>query len=191
MYRKNLLSSLFLKERHKRSLGLLDGIAPRRMLDVGCGEGEFIASFSKRFPSTQIIACDIDPLALSDAGKTCPRAILREGDFSAMDFEPVDLVVMLEVLEHSPDPKAMLAKAAKLAGKNGKILISIPRPELMHWRIIWAFWSSTFGRHWLGQHSHLTEAKLLDIASECGLSPERKAHFFLGSISIILFKPTR
>lgn len=67
-----------------------------------------------------------------------------------LDFNGADLVVMLEVLEHSPDPKAMLTRAASLAGKNGRVLVSTPRSELLAWRLLWAFWSNTLGRRWRG-----------------------------------------
>jgi hypothetical protein len=81
----------------------------------------------------------------------------------------------------------MLKKAAKLAGK-GHVLVSIPRPEVPHWRLIWWAWSNTFGRRWLGQHSELSESGLLALAGKAGLRLEKRRRFFLGSISIMLFK---
>ncbi len=187
MYKKNPVSLMFLRGRHDTSLGLLDGISPRSVIDVGCDDGLFISRFAGKFPEARITAIDYDRETLAEAKRECPRATFMEGDFMALAPEPADLIVMLEVLEHSKDPLAMLRKAAKLAGK-GNVLVSIPRPEVLHWRLIWWAWSNTLGRRWLGQHSGLTEAELLEMAGKAGLRLAKRKRFFLGSISIMLFK---
>ena len=190
MYKKNPLSVIFLKGRHGKTIKLLDGLSPKSILDVGCDDGHFLAMLSERFPSSAFYACDTEREALAEVRKECPKADLRHGDFMTLEFKPVELVVFLEVLEHSHNPKAMLRKASSLIGKKGHILVSIPRPELLHWRIIWAVWSNTVGRRWHDQHTELTETELIDIASQCGLTLEKHSRFFFDSISLMLFKPS-
>ena len=180
---------LFTIRRHGTSLSLLEGHSPASILDVGCDDGQFLASFSRRFPESRLNACDMDEGPLKEARKACPNAVFFSGDFLKLKLPHVELVSMLEVLEHSPDPKDMLGKARSLIGNNGMVLVSIPRPELLHWRIIWAIWSSTFGRRWHGQHTDLTETQLVQIAKECGLRLEKRKRYFLGSISIMLLRP--
>ena len=191
MYKKNPISAMFLRRRHGKSLALLEGYSPGIVLDVGCDDGVFIARFAERFPSAKISAVDFDKEALAEAKKECPGATFYEGDFMALSFQQADLVVMLEILEHAKDPEAMLRKAAQIAGKKGRILISIPRAEVLHWRVIWWLWSNTLGRRWRGQHGDMSEADLLRLAERCGLVCERKSRFFLGSVAIMLLKPTR
>ncbi|MFH0737508.1 MAG: class I SAM-dependent methyltransferase [Candidatus Micrarchaeota archaeon] len=189
MYKKNIISAMFLRLRHGKSLALLEGCRPKTVLDVGCDDGVFIARFAEMFPSAKISAVDFDADALSEARNACPDAVFYEEDFMTLSFPPADLVVMLEVLEHAKDPEAMLRKAARIAGKKGRILISIPRAEVLHWRIIWWLWSNTLGRRWRGQHGDMSEEDLLDLAKRCGLVCERKKRFFLGSVVIMLLKP--
>lgn len=188
MYRKNLISAAFLRARHEKTLGLLEGLSPRDMLDVGCDDGQFLLKFAERFPASNISACDMVGETLTEAKKACPKAAFQKGDFMELSLKPVELVTMLEVLEHSTDPRAMLEKAAKLVGKNGHVLVSMPRSELLRWRVIWTIWSNIFGRRWLGQHSELTQTQVIKLASESGLALKRRTDFFLGCISIMLFK---
>ena len=188
MYRKNFISVKFLEGRHGKTMSLLEGFSPRAIVDVGCDDGHFLRMLSERFPNARLTACDIDPAPVAEARREAPRAEFVVGDFMQKDFDRADLVVMLEILEHSENPKGMLAKAASLVGPEGRVLISIPRPEVLHWRVIWSIWSNTLGRRWHGQHSELTEKELISIARECGLEPEKRARYFLGSISIMLLK---
>ena len=184
----NPVSSRFLEMRHGKTLSLLDGKAPKSILDAGCGSGEFLERFSERFPSAKIYGCDILRDDVECAKKACPRGKFYCGDFLGLDFGPVELVAMLEVLEHSDDVELMLKKAASLVGKGGYVLISIPRPEVLHWRAIWWAWSRTFGRKWYGQHGKMSEAELDALASRCGLVKEKRERFFLDSISITLYR---
>ena len=191
MYRKNPISMMFLKGRHDKSMGLLQGLSPKRILDVGCDDGHFLRMLSERFPGARLVACDMDPAPVAEARKEAPGAEFVVCDFMEGKFGEADLVVMLEVMEHSPDPKGMLMRARSLLGRDGRILVSIPRPELWHWRAIWTIWSNTLGRRWQGQHSELTEKDLIRIAGECGLEPERRTRYFLGSISMMLLRKGR
>jgi trans-aconitate methyltransferase len=188
MYRKNIISALFLKARHERTLALLGDSALRSALDVGCDDGEFLARIAERFPDARLSGCEIDENALMHARKACPSANLIKADFMDAEFPQTELVALLEILEHAKNPKAMLGKAARIAGKGGLVLVSIPRHEAVHWRIIWAAWSNTFGRRWKGQHNDFTESEAIGTASACGLELVRKERFFFDCISLMLFR---
>jgi SAM-dependent methyltransferase len=186
MYRKNIVSSIFLKARHGKTLSLLKGYAPGSAIDLGCDDGEFLARLREAFPEAKLAGYDMDSRAIAHARLACPGAMLHVSDFMEADIPRADLVVLTEVLEHAPDHKKMLGRAASLAKE--KVLISIPRDEVPHWRLIWWLWSNTFGRRWKGQHGSLTEKQVIDSASSCGLDLEKKERFFLGTISLMLFR---
>lgn len=188
MYRKNPISVRFLEGRHNKTMSLLDGFEAGSVLDIGCDDGHFLSMLSARFPRAALVACDTERDAVAEARKAAPRAKFVIADFMETDFAGSDLIVMLEILEHSKDPKAMLAKAASHMNAGGRILISFPRPELLYWRLIWSLWSNTFGRRWHGQHSEMTEKDMLRMVGECGLEAEKRTRFFMGSISIMLLK---
>ena len=187
MLKKNLISSLFLNARHKKTFDILSDLAPTKILDVGCDDGHFLAILKKHLNS-ELYGCDMDNTNLDEAIKNCPTATIIHGDVINLKSGLFDLVTMLEVLEHQKDHKRLLINARSILRKDGRLLISIPRSELLHWRLIWWLWSNTLGRRWHGQHNDLTENHLVYDASKCGFKLEKKSRFFFGCISIMLFK---
>jgi len=192
MYWDNPISVSFMNNRHQASFRLIQDLRFDSMLDVGCGSARFLSLVGSHYPSAVLTGCDSDPGLVPVARSSCPKATILQGDFMQLAIQPnkksARIVVLLEVLEHSHDPAKMLQKAARLAGDNGYVLVSIPRPELWHWRIIWALWSRTLGRRWLGEHTGMTEKDLLRMADDCGLGIVKRSHFFFGCISILLMK---
>jgi|GEM_PF-2948025 len=188
MHSKNPVSSGFREGRYLIALSMLEGIDPKKVLDIGCGEGHFLALVSEKYPGARLYGCDKSKKSVCRAKKACPGAEIHAGDFMELDLEPVDLVVGLEVMEHNKDPASMVKKAAGLAGKNGWVLISIPRPELLRWRAVWWLWTHSVGRWGLGEHTNLTEAQLVDFSKKVGLSMEKRSRFFFGCISTMLFR---
>ena len=158
-------------------------------MDAGCGEGDFLARISGKFPKTELYGCDTNPGAVKIAKESCPKARIDKIDLIDSPSRRMDLVTMLEVIEHQKEPIVLLKKARNMIGRNGHVLISIPRPELLRWRVMWYLWSHTFGRIWLDEHNdHMDETKLLELAEEAGLKLVKKQRFFFNCISIMLFK---
>ncbi|MFH1785013.1 MAG: class I SAM-dependent methyltransferase [Candidatus Micrarchaeota archaeon] len=185
----NIISKMFLDGRHGKSMSLVSHLNPKTILDVGCDDGRFLVRLCKQFPSAQLFGCDIDQKSIHSASIACLNSHLYCGDFFNSKFKKMDLITLLEVLEHQTDPAVMLSKAKSLLKKNGRILVSIPKSELWYWQVIWILWSHTFGRRWLDQHKNLTQSQLVNIALKCGLELESKSSFFFGCISIMLFAP--
>lgn len=189
VYRQSFISEKFRRARQEKTIALLEGISPKSILDVGCGYGHFLAMLKEKYPGVKLYGCDLEKEDLSYAKADLPSAEFFQGDFLDLELKPVNLVTMLDVVEHAPNPKLMIRKAASLIGREGRLLVSIPRPELLHWRAIWAVWSRSAGRKWERPHTDLTQAQLYGIVKECGLELEKNTTFFFGCISINLFKP--
>jgi SAM-dependent methyltransferase len=99
---------------------------PRRILEVGCGEGIVLATLAARLPGTRLDGLELDETALRDARVRCPGATLVRGDACALPFgnRSFDLVVCLEVLEHLPEPARALRELRRVA--RGGCLLSVP-----------------------------------------------------------------
>jgi SAM-dependent methyltransferase len=99
---------------------------PRRILEVGCGEGIVLATLAARLPGTRLDGLELDETALEEARARCPRATLVRGDACAVPFEDrsFDLVVCLEVLEHLPEPARALRELRRVA--RAGCLLSVP-----------------------------------------------------------------
>jgi SAM-dependent methyltransferase len=105
--------------RHARRL------APRSLLDVGCGDGR-LADFLK---GSEIRYRGID---LSEAAITLARSLNARGDYRAADLadleESHDAVALVEVLEHIPDPEipSFMVSINRLTRSGGALLVSVP-----------------------------------------------------------------
>ncbi len=108
---------------------------PARLLDVGCGNGEFLAI--ARDAGYQAIGVDVSPAA----GEMCRRRGLdaRIGDFRSEDVIGPDrrfeLVTFWDVVEHLPDPASFLCRALELLAPGGLVLIKTPRTSTASVRV--------------------------------------------------------
>ena len=105
------------------------GLAGRRAVDVGCGGGLLAEGMARR--GARVLGIDLAPGALAvarlhalEAGVAVEyRQVPVEGlaDAAAGEF---DLVTCLEMLEHVPDPAAVVASIARLVRPGGDAVFS-------------------------------------------------------------------
>ena len=109
----------------------LPGIVPRRILEVGVGEGEVTDRVAARWPDATMVGLDLpDPeLAAHWGGRGFSPLF---GDIGRLPFRDseFDLVLAIEVLEHVPFPELALAEIARVANRH--IVVSVPREPI--WR---------------------------------------------------------
>lgn len=138
-----LMRSRFLRER--ASFGLTDELIPRasdrRALEVGPGSGGLLALLG-RAGWPEVEGLDFDPAAASRAQAHSGRTV-RVGPFPDADLpeSAFDLVVMVHVFEHLPDPRAALARLRALLTPAGRAVLIGPNPRGLGVRL--------FGRSWI------------------------------------------
>lgn len=122
-------------------LGILKGLLPTELLDVGSGRGAFLWPLIDAFPHLPITALDkldyrvADIQAVHDGGVGLLSAV--HGDVTHMPFDErqFDVVTLLEVLEHIPNPAAALAEVCRVSRRF--VVLSAPskpdtNPEHLH-----------------------------------------------------------
>ena len=109
----------------------LPATSPRRILEVGVGEGEVTARIASRWPDATIVGLDLpDPeLAAHWVGRGFAPLFGDIGRLPFRDHE-FDLVLAIEVLEHVPFPELALAELARVARRD--VVVSVPREPI--WR---------------------------------------------------------
>lgn len=104
--------------------------ADARYLDVGCYLGDFLAAL----PSTiDGVGVDIDPLIIARAQKERggPRRRFFAADLTRLQFEDqVDVITMFHVLEHLPEPIAVLKRLRAAASPTTRMVVEVPLLEL-------------------------------------------------------------
>ncbi|MCH9684239.1 MAG: class I SAM-dependent methyltransferase [Deltaproteobacteria bacterium] len=109
------------------ALEIVDGLRPASILEVGCGEGYMLDALSQGGVKASLHGVDISEPAITDArARLGDRAMLEQRDARELadDGRQFDLVMMLEVLEHIPDPSQMLPILERLT--RGHLLLSVP-----------------------------------------------------------------
>jgi len=127
------------RARWERLLAALEarGARLRRVLDVGCGTGEFLAWLRARDPSVQREGIELDPERAARARQRDPGAHIHVGDAVAClvaSSSSFDLITLWDVFEHVPAPSALLAAlAARLAPGGALYLQTIHEHSLLPW----------------------------------------------------------
>lgn len=127
--------------RVQRVIGILQGLAPEDLLDVGSGRGTFLWPLLEAFPSLPVTAIDVsaqrvtDINAVSIGGVGRLRALAMDAQRMSFATKSFDVVTLLEVLEHMPDPNAALRCAVDVARRF--VVLSVPsvpddNPEHLH-----------------------------------------------------------
>jgi len=138
---------------------------PGRVLDIGCGKGEFSVALHERgFGCTGI---DMKPNLVPQLQAQCPQVCWRRtttADLATL-AERYDIVTLYHVLEHVPDPRAMLASVKVLAKPGALIVIEVPNVGGLAARLK--------GRHWhyykVDHVSYFRTLDLIKLAAELDL----------------------
>jgi len=100
----------------------------KRMIDLGCGDGEITLMFKEELKAREVYGVDIDEQAVALARKRGIEAYIADLSKDSLPFpnEFFDLVLSLEVIEHLANPDNMLKEAYRVLRKGGYLLISTP-----------------------------------------------------------------
>jgi SAM-dependent methyltransferase len=100
------------------------GIAPRSIAEVGCGAGNVLAEMRRAFPVAELSGFDIAPQAANCWPAHAGAHIRFElGDFFDHGIERYSVLLLLDVVEHLPDPFSFLAR---LRGRADFFVFHIP-----------------------------------------------------------------
>lgn len=127
--------------RVQRVIGVMRGLGPDKLLDVGSGRGTFLWPLLASFPTISVTAIEVSEQRATDLAAVRSGGVSRltvvRMDAQKMGFAPrsFDVVTMLEVLEHMPDPPAALRCAVAAARRF--VVLSVPsvpddNPEHLH-----------------------------------------------------------
>jgi SAM-dependent methyltransferase len=129
-------------ERAAALLALLP-VHPRRVLDIGAGQGHFVASLRR----LGFEAEGVEPLSFGrNAAKRIHGIALHP---TLPDSGSFDVVTLIHSLEHVSDPLATLQAAARRLSEDGRLLIELPHVDSVE------MFRSTRRRHILSLPGHL------------------------------------
>ena len=111
--------------RRRLLLNWMQALKLESLLDVGCGNGLFLAEARQRLAPKRLVGVDLSPQVIESNRRALPGI-----EFAVLDLERdtrderFDAVVCMELLEHCADPQGALARLAAMTGQW--LLLSVP-----------------------------------------------------------------
>ncbi len=98
------------------------------VMEIGCSSGFLIRDLTKTFPEAVVVGADVVKEPLYRLAKSLPGVPLIRFDLlqCPLPNQSVDVLVMLNVLEHIEDDQLALQKAFNLLKPSGVLIIEVP-----------------------------------------------------------------
>ena len=146
-----------------------------QILDIGSGNGAFVDSAR---------ACGHTAYGVEVAGGAGDNGFVYEQELDAVYFptDGFDTVTMHDVIEHIPDPKAMLAEVFRVLKQHGKFILDVP-----------AFWRRGGAHHWkLFEHIWFpTQKEVMGVLKDAGFHIHKVDVPVPGKLVFYCTKPTQ
>ncbi len=145
-----------------------------RVLDVGCGNGAFLKVCEAR--GVEAVGTDL-AIGASES------VDVYEQDLLDIHFptDYFDAISLFDVLEHVPNPLALLKECHRILKQNGKIVVEIP-----------AFWAPEGKKHWKPEHLwYFDIGNLKDLLQDAGFTGGNVSctHPHIGKVAVFTHKP--
>ena len=113
---------------------------PGRALDVGCAAGFFLKVLADE--GWSVAGVESSPAIAGHASEVYGLPPVHVGDLASAPFPPgsFDLVTMWDLVEHVPDPVALLERAAELLAPEGRLVIETQNVESPFSRLMGPRW---------------------------------------------------
>ena len=132
-----------------------------RLVDVGCGNGRFLARM--RDLGWEVLGVEPDPEAARVArerfGLTVIPSTLEE---AKLPEASVDAVTMNHVIEHVPDPIGLLAECRRILRPGGTVVVVTPNLQSLGCRVFKADWRG----YEIPRHLVIFSSKALRLCAE-------------------------
>lgn len=124
---KNPIQQKLIANFHAQAIRMIQVAKPASILELGCGEGYVLEALHEGGVTASLHGVELDERAVAKAqARMGEHATVEHQDARklAADGRRFDMVMMLEVLEHIPEPEQMLPIIDALS--NEWLLLSVP-----------------------------------------------------------------
>ncbi len=134
------LSLLPYRLRFGHERGTFPPFGQGRLLDVGCGTGDYLSSMAAL--GWNCYGCDISEPALTIARRKVPRAEIHCGTLEKLPFERLsfEAITLWHSLEHLHDPLGALKHIHGLLAPNGILVVAVPNIDSIEARVLGIRW---------------------------------------------------
>lgn len=160
---KNPLIRVLFNNRQEITIRYISKIKPRKILDVGCGDGSLIKKIKNKFYNIKVYGIDINPNVLK------LNSVFKEKNFSKQDLlnlsfkkNNFDVVICLDVLEHIKDLNSAVNEIKRVLVKDGYLITSEPTENLLYKSLRFLYKGTYSEKYGPGAGAHYSTAKKID-----------------------------
>jgi malonyl-CoA O-methyltransferase len=126
------LARMFYGARHDAVVGAMPSGGGRLALDLGCGSGAYLPALAER--CRDVVAVDLAHGYVRQATARQQGSMGVQGSAVALPFRDgtFDLVLATEVIEHLPQPTALLDEVERVLKPDGAFVLTTPNPLTPH-----------------------------------------------------------
>ena len=121
------------------------GVIPRRVMDVGCGAGDFAIAYLTVRPRPDVLTLADPAAAMLHAAHArlhgaADQVLLLQAAVGYLPTHPAqDLILCAHVIDHCPDPVHALRMLAQSLAPGGAVILIATKPHWCNW-LIRPFW---------------------------------------------------
>lgn len=180
----------------RKALDAWPELRPKRILDAGCGRGDYVFYLARRYPDAHVVGVDVDEPLIQRNRQMAAKLGITNVEFGVADLvtvrfpAPFDLVVSVDVLEHIVEQERALANIRSQLTPTGRVVFHIPTlrekpvPFSRHLK----------GFHEWAEHEHIAEDRTADqfveVMRRAGydvLTVRRTFGRYTGELAVSLF----
>lgn len=153
---------------YKATVAILLEHGVGKHIDIGCGNGAFLAYLGKKAPRVSLHGLDYSPQMVQRSRERLPSAVIVEGDAERMPLADAafDGVSCHMSIHHYPHPEQALLEMHRILGKGGLVLINdLTGPGWLIRLLNWSF------RHWnTGDHAVYARKQMEEMLKAAGFT---------------------
>lgn len=152
-----------------------------KVLEVGCGAGQFIRAIKRLRPELSCFGCDISAAAIAEAQRCAGGVEYAASEPSHLPYgdETFDAVLVFDVLEHAANPAGLLAAIRRVLKAGGVFYCFVPCEG--DWLSLWR-WLDKIGlkkgltKKYAGHVNYFSRRQILNIFRAHDFSIARLCH---------------
>ncbi len=136
----------------------------KKVLDYGCGNGQYLRSLRQKHPNWELYGFDIEENEAARKSDEGISMLLGPSNLPFSKFPPnsFDLINLSHVAEHLPDPNETLTGLRKLLKEYGELIIEVPNIETIKFKIFGKYFSNLDAPRHLYHYSPKTLSALCE-----------------------------
>ena len=153
-----------------------------RVLDIGCGNGYFLAAC--RNNGYEVQGLDVSGWAIQYAAQKLGLSVISgELDEIELPHQSFDIITMWHFLEHTRDPHQTILKVRNWMKKDGIIIIDVPNYESTDARRNWINW---VGWQLPYHFYHFNPEALKTLVEKCGFHIVKTKNYHSETVKMAL-----